>query len=192
VQPNEVLRDGEAEPEAARRRCGARARLAEPVEDVRQEGGVDAAARVGDGDDGPAVVRLDADVDATAARRELHGVGEHVHDHLLQTRGIAVDDHGRRAGRAREHDAAGVGDRPHGLGGRGHHGPHVERRHVELELAGDDARDVEQLVDELPLQPRVALDHVERLLALAGADPAGAQHAGPPEDRRQRRAQLVR
>ena len=63
---------------------------------------------------------------------------------------------------------------------------------VEPHLAGDRARHVEQIVDQLRLRLRVALDGLDRAALLILADLSGDEHARPAVDRGQRRAQLVR
>ena len=61
------------------------------------------------------------------------------------------------------------------------------------QLAADDARHVEQVVDQPRLQRRVSLDGLERAIAGARArEHAALEHARPPEDGREGRAQLVR
>ena len=56
-----------------------------------------------------------------------------------------------------------------------------------------DARDVEQVLDELRLRLRVALDGLEAARrACSASSPSRAQHRGPSEDRVERRAELVR
>ena len=63
---------------------------------------------------------------------------------------------------------------------------------VEPQLAGHDAADVQQILDELGLGARVALDGLERALAPSPAAGAPrAQHLHPAQDGRERRAQLV-
>ena len=68
----------------------------------------------------------------------------------------------------------------------------IDRLGLETQLAGDDARDVEDVLDQHRLRLGVALDRLERLARLLGREVARAQHAGPSDHRRQRRAQLVR
>jgi len=63
VEFDEVADDGEAEPEAAVRAGGGGVGLAEAVEDVGEEGGVDAFAGVGDADDDAAGRAGDIDAD---------------------------------------------------------------------------------------------------------------------------------
>jgi len=69
--------------------------------------------------------------------------------------------------------------------------PASSRAAPEPELPRDDARHVEQILDQLGLRPSVPLDDVER----SGGHPARTappQHAGPGEDRRERCPELVR
>ena len=67
------------------------------------------------------------------------------------------------------------------------------RRRVHDRLAGREARDVEQIVDQPRLHQRVALDDLQAPSRdpAASSEPA-AQHVRPAEDRVERRAQLVR
>ena len=58
--------------------------------------------------------------------------------------------------------------------------------------AADDARHVEQIVDELRLHARVAVDDVERLGLAGRVERAQLEHRHPAEDGVERRAQLVR
>ena len=67
----------------------------------------------------------------------------------------------------------------------------VEPLDVEAELAGDDAGDVEQVLDDLGLGPGIPLDGGEALLDVVGIDLAGAEDLGPAEDGVERGAQLV-
>ena len=62
---------------------------------------------------------------------------------------------------------------------------------IESHLAGHDARDVEQIVDELPLGVGVAVDDFQRSLGRRGVEDPIAQHPGPAEHRVQRRPQFV-
>ncbi len=62
----------------------------------------------------------------------------------------------------------------------------------EAQLAGHDARDVEQIVDETGLMGRVALDRLERLGPRRRVELASHEEPRPAENRRQRRSKLVR
>ena len=65
------------------RRCGA-VGLREPLEDVRQEGRLDALSGVGDDDDDIVAGVLHLDAHASAARRELDRVRQQVPHDLLE------------------------------------------------------------------------------------------------------------
>ena len=68
----------------------------------------------------------------------------------------------------------------------------VERADAQLQMPGGDAAEVEQVVEQLRLQPRVALDGLERrALALAVQRPR-AQNLHPAEDGVERHPQLAR
>ena len=59
-------------------------------------------------------------------------------------------------------------------------------------MPADDARHVEDVLDDPRLRARVALDDVERPVRVAGRAASLPQHRRPAEDRVERRAQLVR
>jgi hypothetical protein len=60
-----------------------------------------------------------------------------------------------------------------------------------VELAGDDARDVQQVLDDLRLGAGIALHRLQGPDALLLGQAPGAQQLEPAEHRRERRAQLV-
>ena len=68
----------------------------------------------------------------------------------------------------------------------------ARRRRLEMELAADDARDVEEVFDEPRLRAGVAIDAFERPRVCSGAGRAVSEDLQPAEDRVQRRAQFVR
>ena len=116
---------------------------------------------------------------AAARRRELDGVREQVPHDLLQAAGIAGDRSGQP-----DRGCAPAGcpwrRRPaHRLDRRLDDRERVERLHVEPELARDDAAHVEQIVDELRLDARVALDGLEAGPQLVGAAAGRCAAPGP-------------
>ena len=64
-------------------------------------------------------------------------------------------------------------------------------RTLDAQLAGDDARDFEQILDQPRLDARVALDALERACLGCRLHVRRPQHARPPEHGVERRAQLV-
>jgi hypothetical protein len=131
-------------------------------------------------------------VHPTLSGRELDGVRHEVHDHLVQAQPVAP--HGDEAGLdvERQKDALLLGRMPERLDGLLDQGREVQHAKVELRLAGDDARDVEEIVDELRLKTRVPLDGLEPAFCLELVPGLHLKHPSPPEDRRERIPQLVR
>ena len=122
------------------------------------------------------LIALDSRFHTTCCRR--FGVAEHRRD--------AGIDHRLKTDLARVHRRA---DR---VGRRRDHLVQIHLLQVQAQLARHDARHVEQVVDELGLRDRVALDGFYGAPLAIGVRPIGSQQARPAQDRRQRRAQLVR
>ena len=159
---------------------------------MRQERGIDAPAGVGD-DDVRAIVSADEpNLHAAARGRELHAIRQEVADDLLQAAGVALDGTDAAVDNAREADSAHIGRRAHRLDGGLYEPGEINRSHLQRELALHDAADVQEVVDQAGLVPRVALDDVEGVLG-GGLVPhqAGAQHLDPSEHGGERRSQLV-
>ena len=139
-----------------------------------------------------AVALLDADGHRPARGRELDRVGQEVPDHLLQAVGIAGDR--PRARLEQELQADPLRARRRGSPSRPPPSTTAVRsraRDVQAQLAGDDAGDVEHVLDELGLRPGVAVDDGHRAGRGVGLQVALHQQRGPAHDGVQRRAQLV-
>ena len=104
---------------------------------------------------------LDAHPNPAVLRRELHGVGQQVPEHLLKALGIAHDGGPRRVLDELEENALGVGRGRHRPDRRLDDGADLHGLEIELELARDDPRHVEQLVDDLVLRAGVPDDRVD-------------------------------
>src|SRR5262249_22739633 len=83
MQFDQVFDESQAESESAVPSGARRVGLSEAVEDIGQEIGADAFARVAHGDTNIRVRALQARFDAASLRSELDGVREQVPDHLL-------------------------------------------------------------------------------------------------------------
>ena len=193
VHLDDVADDRQPEPEAAGLARRAGLRLAEPLEHVGQEvGRMPMPVSLTDDFD----VRVDAlqpDLDAARLRRELDGVGQQVpHAPAAGDRDRPTPD--RRRGstmvwmRTPLASAAGctVATALSMTSGRSH------RLHVQPDLARDDARDVEHVLDDLGQPVGVALEGLEAARRLVAGEHAAAQQPRVADDRVQRRAQLVR
>ena len=183
--------DREAEPEAALRARARGIRLPERFEDPAEELRRDAAAGIADPDHGVRARAVEGQGDASISRRELDGVGEQVPDDLLEPAGVTGERPGSDELRV-ELDALRLRQRPHAVDGGLDDRDQIDRPAVQPELSGDQARDVEEIFDELHLQLRVELDRGECACDARLIELPRAQQPRPPEDGAQRRAELVR
>ena len=114
-------------------------------------------------------------------------VGQEVRDHLLQARGVAARS-ARREGRCRhlERDPVGGGRGPGRVHGRVDERGEVQGRPLQVELAGDDPGDVEEIGDERVLHVQVPLDRLHRPLHHRGVGLPFLEDVHPAHDRGQR------
>ena len=173
VQLGEVTHDRQPQAEAPVATRDRAVGLPEAVEDARQDLGLDPDAGVGQRQHRELAVARQPDANVAALRRELHGVGDEVGGDLTQAQRVAEHEAGAGIDEQLELHALALGLGARQLDGLLEDGRQVDRKELELELAGHDARDVQQVVDELRLGPGVSLDHLERLGRLvAGELPA--------------------
>src|SRR2546422_6070139 len=191
VELDEVAGDREAEPQAAERPRDGSIGLPEALEEVGEELGPDALARVANRQLEMGIHALEHDVDAPALGCELDRVGKEIPHHLLQPVRIALDHVDPRIELRLDPDVLGARRRPHGLDRRLDRGGEPHRADVEVELPADHPRDLEEVVDEPGLRPRAAVDHLERAVGAGGSERAPAQLTDPGEDRGERGAELV-
>ena len=187
-----MAHDGEAQAQAAVATGDRGIALTEVLEDEGQEVGGDALAGVGDRDPGPLAGPGQPHVDLAAGLRELDGVGQHVRHRLLQAPRVAGDVTGARVEHHGEGDALAPGAGAHRVGGRVDHRAQIHRVVADAEGAGEGARGVEDVLDQLGLGLRVARDHLDPAGQRGLVGPAGPQDVGPAEHRVERGAQLVR
>ena len=141
--------------------------------------------------DGVAFVLRQLHFDAAALRRELQRVRHQVPDNLLQAVAIAKHLHAVRQP-ALDLDVLGRRGRRQRLDGVLDDLPHLHRSDVEHHAPADNARDVEDVFDQLRLRRGVLPNDLGR--ALHGGPIAGAlpQDVRPAHDGVERRPQLVR
>ena len=123
---------------------------------------------------------------------ELDRVGQQVPDDLLEAFAITGYRRRQRIDDGLEPDAFGVRGGQHGGARVVQDRGKVHRRDVQAEPAGDDARDVEDVLDDLLERGRVALDDLQGGVGAFGSHGAAAQHPRIAEHRVERRAELVR
>ena len=191
VGGDQLLDDRQAEAEAAVTARGRGVRLLERLEDVGQRLAPDPLAGVLHRHAHVGALALCADPDAAPLGRELHRVRQQVPDDLLHPIGVGGDDQRVVHRLDRDGDPLALRGRRHRLDRRRHCLGDLGRAQAQRQLAADDARDVEDVLDQRGLRPRVALDDGQAAVDL-GRRVAPAQRLRPAEDRVQRRAQLVR
>ena len=131
-------------------------------------------------------------VDRPPARREPDRIRQQIPDDLLQTARVGMDHQRRRIDPLHEHDVlrvrggadrldCGLDDRAEGDVGR-----------VQLDRPRRDTRHVEQFLDHLCLNARVAFDDVNRVADARPVVIAARENRRPAENRIQWRPQLVR
>ncbi|HEY3461132.1 MAG TPA: hypothetical protein VGL52_09935, partial [Casimicrobiaceae bacterium] len=109
---------------------------------------------------------FEQDLHPAALRRELDRVAQQVPDDLLQSGGVARNNAASRIENALEPNALRIRRRLDRFDRIADHVDQGHALHIEAYLAGEDAAQLQEVVDELDLRARVALDHVEALLHL--------------------------
>src|SRR5581483_11542803 len=112
------------------------------------------------------------DVDPPTLRYELDRVREEVGHDLLQPGRVATNADAERRQVAPEDDALRLRRGTRLLDGDLDDRRQVDHPELERQLAGGDARDVEQILDQADLEPRIALDALERTGRLLGVERA--------------------
>ncbi len=163
VRLDEPLHEREAEPEPAESAVERGVALRERLEEARDQGGVDAYARVPHAKHREAVDGLEGQPDRVAAGGELGRVLEQVPDRLREARRVAVDPQRLAGERDLERHLACGEEPPVVLGGAPRELPEVHRPALHLELSGRDARHVQEVVHEPREVPDLTGDDVLRV-----------------------------
>ena len=181
VQLHQGTHDRESETEAAMLAADRSVGLPEPFEGERQKTRIDAFAVVGHPDACGTCPRiLERHIHHASGFAELHRVRQQVPHHLLQALRIAVGHRvGGREMRA-ELNLPGVCRRLHHIDRRGNDRAQIDGLTIQLDAAGDDARHVENIVDQAGLEARVAIDRLEGLPGRGRVFGAGEQQCVHP------------
>src|SRR5438105_9320614 len=131
-------------------------RLSKSIENVRQEFPLDADASVSDRDAPPGILATDSHVDLSPPGRELYGIAEEIPKNLLQTVCITHHRKGVPAKVNVEFDFLGFEGRPHCLNRRFDDCRKIDQSEIDLQLAADYPRHVQEVIDQSRLRLRVA------------------------------------
>jgi hypothetical protein len=147
VHLHDVVHDRQTQAQPAVGACDRALGLHKAIEHVRNVLGAQAEAGVGHRNLRGAAEGLETHHDPAASRCELDGVIQQVGDDLLQARRVPVHRTGRVAHQEVEPHALRLGRDLRHVDCTLHHAREVDGLKVEQQLAGHDARDVEQVVD---------------------------------------------
>src|SRR5207247_3545527 len=111
--------------------------------------------------------------------------------HPHQPRAAPHHDPGPLIGQHLQYDLPGIGGRANRFHGRLDDLRQLDGAPIEVELAGNDARYVEEILDEARLGLRVALDRLERPSDAVWRYAPSAEHPRPREAGGERGAQIV-
>ena len=148
--------DAHATVAAHRGAGGAGGLLLKTVEQERQQLGLDALAGVGYAELQKSIALQPGHADLATHRREPDGVAEQNTKHLLEPHRVAQHRVAAGAQHRAQADALGSSLRQGGVDGGGDNATKFGVLHVQLKLPGFDAVHVQQVFDQLHLQPRVA------------------------------------
>jgi hypothetical protein len=124
--------------------------------------------------------------------RELDGIGQQVPDDLLDARRVAGNRSDVAVHVASDADVPVVRVALNGIDRVGDDRRHVHESDLESQLARDDPADIEQVRDQLRLKTRVTADDLEPSRNDFRSGALFDHQLRPPEDRIQRRPELVR
>ena len=158
---------------------------------MRQEVRGDASSGIGHADFGPVSGVAQRHLHRAALGRVFHSVRQQVHHHLLQPRRVARHRRYREVQYLADADLLGLRSRPHDLDRGVDEAARFDRADVQPQLTGIDPAQVQEVLDQLRLDPHALLDHVQAPLEFLRA-PAPPQHVRPAQDGAQRTAQIVR
>ena len=191
MQLHQALDQCQAQPEPATGAFAVVPVLHEELEDAGQHFRRDADAVVADANHSLPARAFDVDFDQPSVRTVLAGIVQQIAQHLRQARCIGVDQNRLRRRAHLELVTRLVECRPHGLQCIVDRLQRVHRRALEHDAPVPDARQLQQVVDQMRHLLDLTLDqrhrHAANLCALART----GQHRRGIQDRTERIAQLV-
>src|SRR5262252_4523701 len=192
MQLDQVADQRETDSQPAMRRRVAAFGLPNALENVGQDVGRDALARIADDDLDVRSDALEPNLDPSPAGRELHRVLQEIPDDLLQAPGVTADPQARFLQYQPQQDVLGLGGVTNCLEPILDDAAQVDRLHAEPQVARRDSRHGEHVVDDPDLRVHVADDDLHRAPPLRLAEPTVVDERGPSVDYVEWVAQLVR
>src|ERR1043165_1409278 len=181
MQLDEMPRDCEPEPQPALFSRDRSFSLTKTIENVWQEIRRDAVASIADSQTRSRLDTSKIDTHAAATLCEFDRVRQQIPDHLSQTIRIALHQTLFRHEMRLQLDAFHVGSRAQCVERSVDDRREIEWMQIEPQVAGDDARDVQQIVDKSSLRAGVALDRLDRARGVGTFNFATPDHRRPTE-----------
>src|ERR1051325_4107535 len=171
--------DCESEAEAAVRARSRAIRLAEAFGDVRQKLRRDAWSSVAHLDLHVSFVLIDSNTDSAAARSKFRSIRKQVPHDLLQSIGVAGDDLEIFLKLRLDPDVLRFERWPDCIQRRRYDRDQIDWSKMQLQLAGDNPRNVEDVFNDLFLRPRVPFNHLDRVNRAFIVETTGFQYSRP-------------
>ena len=157
--------------------------LPEPIEHKGQKVRGDSHPRVGNPDHQRSIVHpFSGHADRAALRRELDRIGEQVPDDLLHAGCVAEQRLIGVRQRRIDRDALRISGRTDRVHGRVDDAADGDGAQVEAQLPGNDPGNIEEVLDQLRLQPGVAFDDLDRLPRCLRIEIPARQQTRPAQD----------
>src|SRR5262245_8093711 len=153
---------GQAQSQTAVLSCDAAVGLAKSIEDKGKEFGRDSYAGVNYLDFSLPVEIPEVYFHGAPRRGELDGVLYQIPDHLLKPVGVNLENMYGRVERLLQTHPFGLRLRAYGVDRRFDNRGESGRFNIKREIAGADARNIEQVVDQIFLRAGVALNNLQR------------------------------
>jgi hypothetical protein len=161
---HQVPRNRKPEPEPTVLASRSTVGLTKSIKDVRQKLFINALPGIRHSDFNCTAGLHHLHAHAPATLSKLHRIRQEIPNHLLEPVCVTGNHSGRRIEIRFDTDTLRVCSLSHDIDRILHHRHHFQRVQIEIKVTGDDARNVEDVVDDLRLRLRVPSDRLDSLL----------------------------
>ncbi len=191
MQFDQLLDNGQPQPESPVSTRGRRISLLKPVENIRQKLGCDAFTGINHIDFHLGTDAFESYLDLSAFGRELNGVVKDVPKNLSQAIRVSGDRSGKGIDHGLQSNAFRLRRHAKCLDGLVQDSGKIGLLHLQANLARDDSTHIEQIFNNLGLNAGVSFDGFEPLFELLTLDVSALENVGPTQHGIQRGPKLV-